>query len=160
MEEGDRRREQAPGLSGFEAVFGLGGLIEKSFHEHSLEQLDVLLHPNLVVHAPIPMEQGAEAFKRALASTREAFPDMKIHIEAGATQEGFMFRHWSMRGTHRAAFLGLPATGRTIALTGVDIERLENGKIVEHWTFWDRMSLIEQLGLPASAVSPILEPPG
>jgi len=157
VDEGDRRGEEARGLSGFEAVFGLGGLIERSFHEHSLEQLDVLIHPNLVVHAPVPMEQGAEAFKRALASTREAFPDMKIHIEAGATQEGLMFRHWSMTGTHQGTFLGFAATGRKIVLTGVDIERLENGKIVEHWTFWDRMSLIEQLGLPQSAVSPVHE---
>ena len=51
------------GVFGFEAVFALVGLIERSFHEHSLEQLDALLDPNLVVHAPVPMEQGAEAFK-------------------------------------------------------------------------------------------------
>jgi steroid delta-isomerase-like uncharacterized protein len=138
------------GLSGFEAIFALVGLVERSFHRHTDEQLDVLLHPDLVVHAPVPMEQGAEAFKRALASTREAFPDMEIQIEASAVQEGLVFRRWSMTGTHQGVFLGIPATGRKVALSGVDIERLDKGRIVEHWTYWDRMSLADQLGLAPS----------
>jgi steroid delta-isomerase-like uncharacterized protein len=96
------------------------------------------------------MEQGAEAFKLALAATREAFPDMKIEIEAGAARGGLMFRRWSMTETHQGTFLGFPATGRRITLAGVDIERLANGKIVEHSTYWDRLSLLEQLGLPPS----------
>jgi steroid delta-isomerase-like uncharacterized protein len=147
---GENQGGERPGVFGFEAVFALVGLIERSFHEHSLEQLDALLDPNLVVHAPVPMEQGAEAFKHALATTREAFPDMKIEIEAGAAHEGLMFRRWSMTGTHQGTFLGFPATGRKIVLAGVDIERLANGKIVEHWTYWDRLSLLEQLGLSPS----------
>jgi steroid delta-isomerase-like uncharacterized protein len=137
------------GVSGFEAVFALVGLIEKSFHEHTLEQLDALLDANLVVHGPIPLEQGAEGFKRSLASTREAFPDMRITIEDGAAHESLVFRRWSMSGTHRGVFLGVPATGRTITLSGVDVERLESGRIVEHWSYWDRMSLAEQLGVPS-----------
>ena len=128
--------------------FALVGLAEKSFHQHSVEQLDALLDPGLVVHGPVPMEHGAEGFKRALASTREAFPDMEIKIEAKATHEGLVFRQWSMTGTHEGPFLGMPPTGRKVRLSGVDIERLQNGKIVEHWTYWDRMSLAEQLGLP------------
>jgi predicted ester cyclase len=75
------------------------------------------------------MEQGAEAFKRRLASTREAFPDMKITIEARAAHEGLVFRHWSMKGTHRGTFLGIQPTGRSVTLSGVDIERRENGRV-------------------------------
>jgi steroid delta-isomerase-like uncharacterized protein len=151
---GEERPDEVVGLHGLEGVFALVGLSERSFHEHSPEELDALLHPNLVVHAPVPMEEGAEGFKRALASTREAFPDMKITIEARAAHEGLVFRHWSMTGTHRGTFLGIPTTGRRVSLSGVDIERLENGKVVEHWTFWDRMSLAEQLGLASPSGMP------
>jgi steroid delta-isomerase-like uncharacterized protein len=142
------------GVYGFDGVFALAGLSERSFHEHSLEQLDALLDPNLIVHAPVPFEPGAEGFKRALLATREAFPDLRITIEARAAQDGLVFRKWAMTGTHLGTFLGVAATGRKIALSGVDIERLENGKIVEHWTFWDRMSLAEQLGLASLPVAP------
>lgn len=143
MSDGEGR-----GVYGLEAVFALVGLTGKSFHEHTEEELDALLDPNLVVHGPIPMKQGAEAFKRALASTREAFPDLEIKIEASASHEDLMFRRWSMTGTHSGTFLGMPPTGRSVVLSGVDIERLNNGRIVEHWTYWDRLSLAEQLGLP------------
>ena len=145
-EQGEAVRE-GHGVYGFDGVFALVGLSERSFHEHSPEQLDALLDPNLLIHAPVPIEQGAEGFKRALASTREAFPDISITIEGRAAQEGLVFRRWSMTGTHLGTFLGVASTGRKISLSGVDIERLENGKIVEHWTFWDRLSLAEQLGL-------------
>lgn len=148
MKDVEGHRSERRGLSGLEGVFALVGLIERSFHEHTLEQLAALLDPDLVVHAPMPIEQGADAFKRSLASTRQAFPDMRITIQAGAAHEGLVFRRWSMTGTHQGTFLGVPPTGRTVTLTGVDVERLVNGKIVEHWPYWDRMSLAEQLGSP------------
>jgi steroid delta-isomerase-like uncharacterized protein len=145
-EQGEAVRE-GHGVYGFDGIFALVGLSERSFHEHTLEQLDALLDPNLVIHAPFPIEQGAEGFKRALASTREAFPDIRITIEGRAAHEGLLFRWWSMSGTHLGTFLGVAPTGRQISLGGVDVERLENGKVVEHWTFWDRLSFAEQLGL-------------
>ena len=134
----------APGIEG---VFSLVGLIEKSFHRHSVDQLDALLDPDLVVHGPVSMEQGAAGFKRSLAMTREAFPDMEINIEAGAAHEGLVFRRWSMSGTHTGTFLGIAPTGHKVVLSGVDVERLVGGRIVEHWTYWDRMSMAEQLGI-------------
>lgn len=94
------------------------------------------------------MEQGAAAFKRALASTRQAFPDLDVKVEASAAHEGLVFRRWSMTGTHQGQFLGIAATGRKVALSGVDVKRLEHGRIVEHWTYWDRLSLAEQLEAP------------
>jgi steroid delta-isomerase-like uncharacterized protein len=130
-----------------EQALMLVGLIERSFHDQAVDQLDSLLDPNMIVHGPFPMEQGAEAFKRTLAATRRAFPDMRIQIEAGAVREGLVFRRWRMTGTHEAEFLGIAPTGRSVQLSGVDIERIENGRIVEHWTYWDRLSLAEQLGV-------------
>ena len=56
---------------------------------------------------------------------------MEIKIEASASQESLVFRRWSMTGTHEGPFLGMPPTGRKVRLSGVDIERLQKGRIVE-----------------------------
>jgi steroid delta-isomerase-like uncharacterized protein len=132
---------------GIERMLLLVGLIERSFHDQTLDQLDTLLHPDLIVHGPVPMEQGAEGFKRSLAATRLAFPDITITIEASAAQEGLVFRRWHMLGTHEGTFLGVPPTGRRVELSGIDLERLDEDRIVEHWSFWDRMALAQQLGV-------------
>ena len=137
-----------------ERAFLLVGLIERSFHDQALDQLDSLLDPNLVVDGRFPMEQGAEAFKRTLASTAQAFPDMHIEIEDGAMHEGLVFRRWRMTGTHEGTFLGIAPTGRRVQLSGVDVERIQDDRIVEHWTYWDRMSLAEQLGATGVPLRP------
>jgi predicted ester cyclase len=56
------------------------------------------------------------------------------------------------RGTHRGPFMGLAPTGKTFAITVIDVCRFENGKIVEHWGVPDRLALMQQLGaLPPKA---------
>jgi predicted ester cyclase len=136
--------QRSPGI---ERVFLLVSLIEQSFHDRTLDQLDSLLDPDLIVHGPFPMEQGADGFRRSLAATRLGFPDIEITIEAGAVLESLVFRKWQMVGTHQGTFLGIDPTGRRVKLSGVDIERIEDDRIVEHWSYWDRMSLAEQLGV-------------
>ena len=52
-----------------------------------------------------------------------------------------------MRGTDTGGFIGKPATGRRIEVTGVNIQRLANGRIVEHWSVPDLLELQRQLGM-------------
>lgn len=55
-------------------------------------------------------------------------------------------------GTHRGAFLGIPATGEQVAVTAIDITRYAGGKAVEHWAEMDLLGLLQQLG--------VVPPPG
>lgn len=55
-------------------------------------------------------------------------------------------------GTHRGDFMGAPATGRRVSIAGIDIVRLEGGKLVEHWANFDRLGMMQQLGLMAAPV--------
>jgi steroid delta-isomerase-like uncharacterized protein len=56
--------------------------------------------------------------------------------------------HWT--GTHRDTFLGIPATGKSVAVTGVVIDRLEAGKMADSRMLMDTLGLMQQLGvLPA-----------
>lgn len=50
--------------------------------------------------------------------------------------------------THKGEFMGIPATGKTPQITGIDISRLVNAKIVETWHVEDIAGLMQQLGQP------------
>jgi steroid delta-isomerase-like uncharacterized protein len=55
--------------------------------------------------------------------------------------------HWVARGTHKGIFLEMPATNRTAKVSGTTIFRIEDGKMVEQWSDWNLMTLMEQLGI-------------
>ncbi len=62
-----------------------------------------------------------------------------------------MITRWTASGTHRSAFLGVPATGKQFAVTGITILRFAQGKIGEEWVNWDALGLMHELGtVPAS----------
>jgi hypothetical protein len=64
-----------------------------------------------------------------------------------------------MSGTHRGPLLGIPATGRQVEISGILIDRVEDGLIVERWASWDLITMMQQLGLmPPLAI--IESPPG
>jgi predicted ester cyclase len=52
---------------------------------------------------------------------------------------------WTMTGKHVGEFAGIAPTGRPVSLTGLNFERVADGKIVEHWSEYDRLALIEQV---------------
>ncbi|MHA2377092.1 MAG: ester cyclase, partial [Candidatus Thorarchaeota archaeon] len=52
---------------------------------------------------------------------------------------------WSAKGTHKGDFMGIPATGKQVAFSGIEIIRIENGKAVEEWEELDRAGLMQQL---------------
>ena len=54
---------------------------------------------------------------------------------------------WTARGTHTGEFQGIPATGKAIRMTGTDIDRIVDGKIVECWAHLDELGLMQQLGV-------------
>ncbi|HXY84744.1 MAG TPA: ester cyclase, partial [Gaiellaceae bacterium] len=61
---------------------------------------------------------------------------------------------WSARGTHKGDLFGLSPTGKEGTVTGITIDRFEGGKVVESWTNWDTLGLMQQLGIvPSMAMS-------
>ena len=77
-----------------------------------------------------------------------AFPDLSFDIvSAAALADDRVVVEWCMRGTNRGSFAGAPATGRTIALPGVDIISVDGGAINSLRGYFDQRILVEQLGL-------------
>jgi steroid delta-isomerase-like uncharacterized protein len=61
---------------------------------------------------------------------------------------------WTNAGTHVGEFAGIPATGRSFAISGIDIYRVANGSICEHWHVVDQLSMLGQLGLLPAPAAP------
>ncbi len=94
---------------------------------------------------PTPLDRaGWLDFFRAF---RTAFPDAQFTIEDMIGEGDRVVLRLTMRGTHRGMFNGIPPTGRSVVVTGVSIERIQNGRIVEGWVTNDALGMLQQLGV-------------
>jgi steroid delta-isomerase-like uncharacterized protein len=76
-----------------------------------------------------------------------AFPDSRVTIDDMIAEGDQVVTKKTFRGTHEGEFAGIPPTGKTVELQFVDIMRVHNGKIVEHWNCIDQLSFMQQLGV-------------
>jgi len=90
--------------------------------------------------------------KGAMTEFFTAFPDSRMPVDdIIAEGDRVAIRH-TFRGTHQAPFQGIPATGRSVVVTGITTLRVKNGKVVEGWLHADMFGLLQQLGVvPQSA---------
>jgi len=89
---------------------------------------------------------GPAVFKPFFERLRGAFPELKITIEDALAEGDKVAARWSARMIHRGDHLGIAATGRKVAVTGMSIVRIRDGKIVEAWNNWDMLGLMQQIG--------------
>lgn len=126
--------------------------IEEFWSQGNLAVADEVIAPNYVVHDPgTPGRTGRpEGEKQVFAMYRTVFPDLRFTIEdvIGEGDRGVI--HWTARGTHQGALLGVSPTGKPVTIPGISIVRIASGQIVEHWLNWDTLGLLQQLGaIPA-----------
>jgi len=72
-------------------------------------------------------------FKETFSEAREAFPDMRVTVEDLVAEGDRVAARVTMRGTHRGVFQGLAPTGKRVEVRAMDMFRISDGKIVEHW---------------------------
>ena len=104
--------------------------------------------PNHVEHAVMPgMPAGAEAVRMFFSMLLAGFPDVQTTILDTLAEGDKVVIRASTEGTHTGPFLGIPPTGKRAKWSFIDIHRIADGKIVEHWVETDQMRLMQQLGL-------------
>jgi len=94
-----------------------------------------------------PPPQGLEGVKGLIGVLRTAFPDLKFTIEGQIAEGDQVATRLTVRGTHLGEFMGIPATGKQMAVSGVSIWRLADGKLVNEWVNWDSLAMMQQLGV-------------
>jgi steroid delta-isomerase-like uncharacterized protein len=97
-----------------------------------------------------PVFPGVENIEQHITACRNAFPDLTFTTEDMIGERNEVVVHWTVRGTQRGPFLGVPPTNRGCTVSGTSITRIDGGKIVEHWADWNVMTLMEQLGVAAA----------
>ncbi|MCO8245928.1 MULTISPECIES: ester cyclase [unclassified Haladaptatus] len=106
-----------------------------------------LVHPEYVIHDRDLAEElrGPELYTALADSTREIFPDMSFTIEDSFAVEDKVAVRWTMVGTQDGAMVGIEPTGTAVTLRAIEIDRFEDGRLIETWTQSDMLSLMEQL---------------
>lgn len=129
-------------------------LMEDAWNNGSIEVVDQVLSPKCRFHDPAfpSLTGGIEAYRKHIQTCRAAFPDLKFTIDDTIAENNEVVFHWTVRGTHRGDFLGMPPTGKKAAVSGTSIHRLEKNMIVEIWSDWNVLTLMEQLGIAAPAM--------
>jgi steroid delta-isomerase-like uncharacterized protein len=122
---------------------------ERLFNHGDAAAYDELVADGYVHHnPPIPGVPGTkDGFWQAVVLTRKAFPDVHVEIQdVLAEGDRVLFRDVA-KATHAGDFLGIPATGRALSWTEMHLLRIANGRVIEHWTNFDQLGILVQMGV-------------
>jgi len=108
------------------------------------------LYSDVVYRAPAVGELRNEEHRHFLLSLFAGFPDAQWTIEDQIAEGDRVVTRWMSTGTHTGTFMGISPTGRQLRISGICIDRIAGGKIVEEWEEWDTLGMMQQSAvLPA-----------
>ncbi len=122
--------------------------LDEAWIKRNLNILDELMAPNYARYLPgqdTPLDR--EGQKRRIAGFHTAMPDLVFTVEDLFAEGDRVVFRVMIRGTQQGPLMGIAPTGKQLTVTAIDIARLENGKIVDHWGQMDMLGLMRQLGL-------------
>ena len=113
----------------------------------NIDAIDELCSPEFINHtAPPGVPSNCEGIKQVTAMFRQAFPDSYFAVEDMVTEGDKVATRKTFRGTHQGEFMGIPPTGQRVSIGLIDIVRIADGKVVEHWAIGDNLGMMQQLG--------------
>jgi predicted ester cyclase len=133
-EEADYREQEERSLS-TEENKAVSNRVADAISRGELDVLEELMAPDI-----------AQEFKGGVAEVRRAFPDYHGTNEIQIAEGDMVANHFVFYGTHRGEFMGIPPTGREVRFTGLAIDRIVDGKIVENWIEGDLEDILRQIG--------------
>ena len=128
--------------------------IEEVWNGRNLDAIDEIISADHVDHDPARAgTPGGSAGVRAFVEMYlKAFPDAHIEMGELVAEGDLVAGPWRATGTHQGDLMGMPATGKSISVTGMGMDRVVDGKIVESWANWDALGMLGQIGVaPAPA---------
>jgi steroid delta-isomerase-like uncharacterized protein len=123
-------------------------------NQGQVDQVADLISPDYIEHDPLPGQgSGREGVLDRFSMITTALAP-HFTVEDLITEGDRIVVRWTNRGTHVGEFAGIPATGRTFTIAGIDIYRVADEQLCEHWHVIDQLGMLAQLGLlpqPAAA---------
>jgi steroid delta-isomerase-like uncharacterized protein len=109
--------------------------------------LDSILAEDYINHTPsVPTVSGPRGLKPIILAIRKGFPDLHYEIKEIIATENYITIRSIMTGTQKDTLFNIPPTGQHIEVNQINIEKIVNGKISEHWRVTDELTLMKQLG--------------
>jgi len=137
-------------MSAKENVQLMGRWFKEIWNEGKTQTIHQLMAPDAVGIGELEdggVVRGPVEFALFVERIRGAFPDIKVTVEDAFGAGDKVALRWSATMTHHGDHLGMPATGKSVRLTGISITRIVKGKISEGWDNWDQLGMLEQLGV-------------
>jgi len=124
-------------------IVGLVG--DSVFNDHDFSVLEDYMRADYIQHNPL-VPQGRDGFRTFFEAAFEAIPDWSYTLKNIIADGDFVWVYGSYAGTQKGDWLGIAASGKSFAFDAVDIFRVEDGKLAEHWDVMDIYGLFTQLG--------------
>lgn len=126
--------------------------VEVCQNRHDLTYADEIFHPDFVNHyapegrrIPGDGDRPAAGFQTFFGLLLQGFPDATVEIDEQLAERDLVATRKTFRGTHRGEVWDLPPTGNAVELEFIDIFRIKDGKLFEHWTSMDIAALRAQM---------------
>jgi steroid delta-isomerase-like uncharacterized protein len=121
---------------------------EDAWNKHNPAVVDQIYAADFVDRGPdIPgIAHTRDGLKQFMGMYLRAFPDANITIEDQLVEGDRVVTRWTGRGTQTGDLMDMPPSGKKVAVPGVQIVRFSGGKIVEEWTLFDQLGMLQQLG--------------
>lgn len=125
-------------------------LVNRYFHaawnQGNPAVIDELFAATFHAHNPaVPNGGSREGFKQFNSVFCSAFPDLRISQDDVIAEGDQVMTRFTAHGTHRGELQGIPPTGKQMTITGIEIVRVSGGKIVEAWSEFDQLGMLQQL---------------
>jgi predicted ester cyclase len=122
-------------------------LLIEAINANDLDTAETYIAPEAVNHAAPPgTEPGVKGFRAGWEALKTAFPDFHFVIEQSVESGEMVCSRYTNIGTQEGDFAGMPASGRRMEVVGLDMVRVRDGLVVEHWALLDQAAIAEQLG--------------
>jgi steroid delta-isomerase-like uncharacterized protein len=127
-------------------------LYEEFVNEGNEDAFYEIVAEDMKEHEEFPgLTPNREGVKEFFGLMRQAFPDLQFTVEDMLVDGEKVACRFRMKGTHRGEFMGAPPSNSRVEVEGIDIFRVANGQVKEHWGAMDSLNLMQQLGaIPSS----------
>ena len=124
-------------------------LYEEVWNRRKLEVIKEIISPSHALQAPnlSGSSIGPEAYKRNVLAFLAGFPDLRWSIEDTIAEKDKVVACWTFSGTHKGDYLGIPATNKKVSVEGITIHNVAGGKIMDSYSNWDILGMMQQLGV-------------
>ena len=131
----------------YKEVFGR--LYHSVWNDRRLEFIDKLIAKSHALSAPGVSGGGVgpAAYRRQVEHYMAGFPDLKFTVYETVSEKDMLVVAWTITGTHRGEFFGIPPTNKKVLFSGITIHQIADGTILESTVQWDVLAFLQQLGI-------------